>query len=1296
MANRELTKLWLSHKEEYILVIKNIPQKVTDETLHNYIEVISKVDVDHLYFHSPTNGEKVRQVALVHLKEKIADISSVKEKAKKKPIEGQVVHIDLLNNPSGIIVFDIPREATQDEIELYFDRSQIAGVGAEVESCTLQEKVQIAVLFYKSLDSVLENIFKSRHKIRGKDLTVEPYYDAFHGEVIAALKGMETNGHHGHYLTMIERKSGYESMNIRKVEESIEIRKDNVGNRTSNSSIRILSADMTEYEDDEGYQMPLASGGGDERKDFEKQKQKKFTETTRSEHIYSEINEEDLPPIPATPRPSVKRSEVADGYSEKINMDKGKIILLKIRGFSKECAACQIDLNSDKDEITFIGSQDVVMAAKLCMYQCLEESVEETKYVSKGFAAILKEKSSWIKDTLKKEKIHAYCTLKDDNLLCCQAFSKPLAEKGIKTIMANLEKVEIPYNEGHFKYVNSKEWTDLVSKLKNQNKVEVEMNKDKKLIVVTGKKGDFQTAKDLIKRELNKHAEAKSEKIEIKGSKSVCFHHGMQDKLEKIKTDISKRNGSLQYKHDPRKQTTVIEMKGDSAIVEDKKAEISQLVAAIWQGSVDLQKISNKGNDPAIMSRSLDSSSGKKFLSTFEEKHKCGIEIERKKDSTHDLHPVKPLPVVHGAEKPDLQRRNTTPDFGGARPKQPQQDGHSNFSSYRIDQLEIILKEGNIVHERSGVLVNVVAAGENNFNKSRITQAFMRKCGPEFEQKYVQAKKGEETRSVIFTDKSPGLKCREVCHLEIPKWTGDKSILYKAIRDCLRQCSIRNHDCVAFSAVGTGQLLKYPVHEVVNCLVSEAKVTAQRSKCITKIKFVIFDSATVGAFKEKLDRLSESVIYDRHRHDSLPSDSKEAIGSKDGSDRPKLTVQAISVELFAVSKAEGEKIRKILSKEIKDTFLFEEDYKHDKIKSISKETWKKMTSAAMKDHVWIEKDRDTLTFKGQKDNVKGTKTQILEILLNDKTDSHAVSPSGRNSNHQSGNKKGTPGYWLQQCDEADVPAYWKHFQGYLRQIISKGKGAILGDKAKRVTIGSEDPMYKNIIQLVIKTWDAAKVGHGADAKNLSHSSINVTKIERIENYGLFDKYLTTKKKFYRRLADGKTCTALEKVYAGGNKISSGPIKTAHRSMTADLDLASYANEHWFFHGTSDQYVDNIINKGLDDRLGGDKGMFGRGIYAAESSTKADQYADESSSKRQNKDRKMLLTRLLLGNMYVTKEAKQFKTPPCADCLKTDCTKGHHTLFDSVVADGKWLFREFIVYRSEQCYPEYLITYDRVR
>ncbi|CAG2229501.1 unnamed protein product [Mytilus edulis] len=426
------------------------------------------------------------------------------------------------------------------------------------------------------------------------------------------------------------------------------------------------------------------------------------------------------------------------------------------------------------------------------------------------------------------------------------------------------------------------------------------------------------------------------------------------------------------------------------------------------------------------------------------------------------------------AEKPDLQRRNTTPDPGGARPKQPQQDGHV--------------------------------------------------------------------------------------------------VLYKAVRDCLRQCSIRNHDCVAFSAVGTGQLLKYPVHEVVNCLVSEAKVTAQRSKCITELgnedicvslkECYIFTK--MGLFEiYRLEKLSESVIYDRHKHGSSPSDSKEAVGPKDGSDKPKLTVQAISVELFAVSKAEGEKIRKTLSTEIKDTFLNEDSIKNDKIKSLSTSTWKKII-AAKKGHVWIERDNDRLTIKGEKDTVSKTKTEILEILLDVKT----VSPSGRNDNHQNGQKAGGPhDYWFSKCDDANVPSYWKHFQGNIRQAAENVKGFFTGDKAKKVTIERDENMFKYIEQLVMKTWDNTKVGQGADAKNLNHSRIQVTKIQRIENYGLFDKYLTTKKKFYRHLAQGRKYAALEHVTGGGKKLSSGPILTAQHSKKAGLDLASHANECYLFHGT---------------------------------------------------------------------------------------------------------------------------------
>ena len=55
------------------------------------------------------------------------------------------------------------------------------------------------------------------------------------------------------------------------------------------------------------------------------------------------------------------------------------------------------------------------------------------------------------------------------------------------------------------------------------------------------------------------------------------------------------------------------------------------------------------------------------------------------------------------------------------------------------------------------------------------------------------------------------------------------------------------------------------------------------------------------------------------------------------------------------------------------------------------------------------------------------------------------------------------------------------------------------------------------------------------------------------------------------------------------------------------------NEHYLFHGTRKEYIDAIITQGLDTRIASDKSMLGRGVYASESSTKADQYTGEITS-----------------------------------------------------------------------------------
>lgn len=74
---------------------------------------------------------------------------------------------------------------------------------------------------------------------------------------------------------------------------------------------------------------------------------------------------------------------------------------------------------------------------------------------------------------------------------------------------------------------------------------------------------------------------------------------------------------------------------------------------------------------------------------------------------------------------------------------------------------------------------------------------------------------------------------------------------------------------------------------------------------------------------------------------------------------------------------------------------------------------------------------------------------------------------------------------------------------------------------------------------------------------------------------------------------------------------------------------------------------------------------------------------------------MFLVRMCLGRMYVENTAKSFARAPCMNCHMDKCSCKDSSLFDSVVGDGGWNFREFVVYDRTQVYPEYLITYERV-
>jgi hypothetical protein len=79
---------------------------------------------------------------------------------------------------------------------------------------------------------------------------------------------------------------------------------------------------------------------------------------------------------------------------------------------------------------------------------------------------------------------------------------------------------------------------------------------------------------------------------------------------------------------------------------------------------------------------------------------------------------------------------------------------------------------------------------------------------------------------------------------------------------------------------------------------------------------------------------------------------------------------------------------------------------------------------------------------------------------------------------------------------------------------------------------------------------------------------------------------------------------------------------------------------------------------------------------------------------------MILLRMALGEIFVLEQKESFTRPPCKTCLDDKCKDASHYseglgFYDCIVVDGRWNFREFLTFDRGHCYPEYVITYNRV-
>ncbi|XP_013391608.1 tankyrase-1 isoform X2 [Lingula anatina] len=149
----------------------------------------------------------------------------------------------------------------------------------------------------------------------------------------------------------------------------------------------------------------------------------------------------------------------------------------------------------------------------------------------------------------------------------------------------------------------------------------------------------------------------------------------------------------------------------------------------------------------------------------------------------------------------------------------------------------------------------------------------------------------------------------------------------------------------------------------------------------------------------------------------------------------------------------------------------------------------------------------------------------------------------------------------------------------------------------------------------------------------------------------------------------------------------------HRKKEVADENHGHDNERLLFHGSP--FINAIVHKGFDERHAYIGGMFGAGIYFAENSSKSNQYVygiGGGTGCPVHKDkscyichRQLVLCRVTLGKSFLQFSAiKMAHSPP-----------GHHSVIGRP-SMGALTFAEYVVYRGEQAYPEYLITYQIVK
>ncbi|KAH9492681.1 hypothetical protein Btru_024551 [Bulinus truncatus] len=1254
-------------------VMLNIPCNFNADLVKDYVEVTLDKDVEKVI-----TFPFIQNRALILMKETLSDFTSAAKKLKKEKIESQEIVLSRTYKKLAIFVTDIDFRKLEKEFLIHYLQCTFADNEEIVRKCECWPSLKVAAVHFLSKhQEVVDKIVATEDHIplpsENYHIKIQPFFANFHDHINQVP------------IAAVSPSHSFET-------------KPNTTNVLKKHKLKANNNDLSEVESTQ------ATEGSNTRSEYQsKQDHKKCNKNYLDFDDSDEDSDKDIDDgsirtstiirQPNNPYSKQHKSLLSSDLRSEQQIEMSLPHFKCLQSFIKSVDNCEFYYNSDKKATIIKGPFDAVQKCQVDLTQKLRDIKVDTIDVCNEVRNILStEMGKHFLSNLTSSEFHNAFLELDSHGVKITAVDNIAFNEAAKAVREKLNHTETIKGKSHI----PDDDIERIIWIEKKYLIKIKWDAQNAEFVIHGIEDDVMSARKEIENFLQQFGIfEKSFDVGKPLAKyfSSCLEEHIKAILRPVKITSQKIN----------ENKIAIRFHGSREETNQASEELEKLKAEINCSPMNLTNIFKK-LEIFLICKSFQSGILKDVVKDYKFQHKCLIDISNL--SSFNL-------TSKATKKSKLPKSSKKLSTGVLQTLTAQQENSSKKLFAVTNTCQLVIKPyGDIVSEKSHILVSVLGT-DLDLRKTRTGISF----NNNYQSHWKEVKRSYEqsfNKSIVTVKGPKGISCLAVCHVVLEPWDpiNSDAKLMSAIHEVFKQARLLGAKTVSFPALGCGKMFKFPPSNFAQSMINAIK------------------SLNIGNFLQKVVILApdQSIFNELELQGSshfkslnLPLKAKKCASpeahlaqtsmdtSEESSDDDVLTVENSNADkrqstteiiIMTHHSKNIQELIKQIKREITEKCLHTEYFNQDILKYWPGQSRKKIIEKAKTLFVLVERSPHPKTkyvgffLKGEKEAVNLLIKFIQEELQ--ELSSHLPKKIISSSKF----RRGTVDF-MRYASESDelFPSYWslngsKSFFKSLKSLFSKKQ------KDRNLLVNVDKETKDAVTNLVMKTFEPHLVGQGHDAVGLTHRAVKVVDVQRVENIELFEVYRDQRKRLFKRMVNMKhICPDIGKLPGSNGRV----VTSKYLSDAMKKELYYEVNEHYLFHGAKADTIDAIIHKGIDPKLASDEAMLGRGVYAAEKSTKSDQYTDSTDRRLRNgSNLKLILARVLLGNVYLCdrsskfvtgKGAKKLSRPPCTKCLNDHC-KCTALQFDSVMGDGGWLYREFIVYDASHCYPEYVITYQR--